>query len=106
MALAWLVWVMMFYGRPLVQSGLVAFDVMGEHRVEATVTVVRKEPDVMASCLLRAFAADHTIVGELNFTVGRSQPEELTLTRTIRTEREATSVSMEGCRADGRSRRR
>ena len=104
--LAWLTWVIAFHGRPLAQSDLVSFQVNDEHSAQATVTVVRRTDDVAASCLLRATAADHSIVGELNFTVDAARPETATLTRSIRTEREATSVSLVGCVADGQSQRR
>lgn len=105
-ALVWLVWVMAFHGRPLVQSQVISFDVTGQHAAEATMTVVRRNHDVEASCLLRAQAADHSIVGELSFTVGRSEPSTTTLTRSVRTEREATSVSLVGCVAEGQRQRR
>jgi hypothetical protein len=105
-ALAWLVWVMLSYGRPMARSELVSFTVAGEHAAEATLSVVRRDQEVRASCLLRAQAADHSIVGELNFTVGPAEPETTTLTKSMRTEREATSVSLVGCVADGQSQRR
>ena len=105
-ALGWLLWVMLFHGRPLATSELVTFEVAGEHSAEATMTVVRRSADVEASCLLRAQAADHSIVGELNFEVDSSRPTSTTLTRTVRTEREATSVILVGCIADGQIRRR
>ena len=105
-ALGWLVWVMLSQGRPLVRSDLVSFTVTSEHAAEATVAVVRRNADVEASCLLRAQATDHSIVGELNFEVGPAQPTTSALTRSIRTEREATAVSLVGCVAEGQSRPR
>ena len=105
-ALSWLVWVMLFHGRPLAQSELVAFDVDTEHSAVATVTVVRRTDSVEATCLLRATAEDHSIVGELNFAVGPGEQETATLTRKVRTEREATTVELLGCLAEGQSRRR
>jgi hypothetical protein len=105
-AVAWLAWVIAFHGRPLVRSDLVSFDVRGEHAAAATFTVVRRSEDVEASCLLRATAADHSIVGELNFTVDAGSPETSTLTREVRTERAATSVALLGCVAEGQNQRR
>ena len=62
------------------------------------------DDDVEATCRLRAFAEDHTTVGELAFTpdpdAGRRQVVE------IRTERRATSVESLGCTADGQKRPR
>ena len=105
-ALAWLVWTILFHGRPLAQSELVSFEVNDKHSAVATLTVVRRTENVEASCLLRATAADHSIVGELNFTVASAEEATVTLTKKIRTEREATSVDLLGCVADEQSRRR
>jgi hypothetical protein len=105
-ALSWLAWVMLSHGRPLVQSDLVGFERVDEHGVSATFTVVRRDEDVAASCLLRAVAADHAIVGELDVAVGPGGAATQTLERTVRTERAATSVDVVGCTADGQSRRR
>ncbi len=104
--LSWLVWVMLVHGRPLAQSNLVSFEPTGPHAVDARFSVVRRSSDVEASCLLRAFAEDHTVVGELEVPVGADHDSTATLQRTIRTEREATSVEMVGCTAEGQARRR
>jgi hypothetical protein len=104
--LGWVLWAGLFHGRPLAKSDLVSFDNATEHSISATVTVVRRNEDVQASCLLRAFAEDHSVVGELNYTVDTSEPATTTLTRQIRTEREATAVESIGCLADGQAKRR
>ena len=104
--LGWLAWVMLDQGDPAVTSDIVSFDVVDQHTSTATFTVVRRTVDVEASCLLRAQAPDHSVVGELNLTVGPGGPERATLTEAIRTEREATSVSVVGCRAEGQTQRR
>lgn len=104
--LSWLAWVMLELGRPAAQSSLVSWEPLGEHSAQARFTVVRSNPDVEASCLLRALAADHTIVGELNVAIGPDKPEVTTLRRTIRTEREATAVEVVGCVTDEQRRRR
>jgi hypothetical protein len=104
--LAWLVWAMLVHGRPLAQSDINGFETVDQHRTTASFTVVRRDADVVASCLLRAFAADHSIVGELDVTVGPGGDTRQTLERSIRTEREATSVEVMGCTADGQSQRR
>ena len=77
--LAWLVWVVLFHGRPQVTSQMVGFDVDGQHAAVARFTVVRRDADVTASCLLRASADDHSVVGELTVPVtGRAdQPQRL-----------------------------
>jgi Domain of unknown function (DUF4307) len=104
-AAAWLVWVMAFHTRPEVTSQMVTFDVRGEHGATATFTVVRRAADVHASCLLRAVAADHAVVGELAVPVDSGPPTQR-VRSTIRTERAATSVELLGCNTPGRPGRR
>lgn len=106
LSLGWLGWVMLVHGRPLVTSDLRSFDVVDQHTATATFTVVRRTPAVEASCLLRAQAADHSVVGELHLDVGPGGAEVSTFTESVRTEREATSVSVVGCRAEGQNQRR
>ena len=72
--LGWLLWAMLFHGRPLAQSDMVRFEVAGQHAAEATFTVVRRTSDVEASCLLRATAADHSSVGEFQGLFGAGSP--------------------------------
>ena len=98
--IAWLVWVVLFHGRPEVTSQMIGFDVRGQHATTATFTVARSGRDVQASCLLRAFADDHAGVGERTVPVG-SGPAERRLRATVRTERKATTVDLVGCTARG-----
>ena len=104
--LAWLVWVMLVHGRPAVQSETTGYETVDQHTVTARFTVVRRDEDVEADCLVRAYADDHSIVGELNVTVGPGEPAVQTLEETVRTERAATSVEVVGCTAEGQRRRR
>jgi hypothetical protein len=80
----------------------VGYDVVDEHEVTATVRIDLADDDVVATCLLRAFAEDHTVVGELSFTPSGSGRTE----QTVRTERRATSVELVGCTAPGQNRPR
>jgi hypothetical protein len=105
-ALSWLAWVILEQGRPEVQSALVSFEARTEHAAVATFSVVRRSAEVEASCLLQARAADHTVVGELNVTVGPGAPTTSTETQTVRTERRATTVDVLGCTAPGQNERR
>jgi hypothetical protein len=50
------------------------------------------------NCLVRAYAEDHTTVGELTFV-----PKDGDNDVTNRTERMATSVESVGCTADGQN---
>jgi hypothetical protein len=97
---------MLHYGDPEVTSDIVSFEVLDDHSAAATFTVTRRTADVEASCLLRAQASDHSTVGELNVKVGPGGARTQTLTETVRTEREATTVDVVGCLAEGQNRRR
>ena len=103
--LTWVVWVAVLHGRPAVTSTLVAFDVQDEHAASATYTVARRDAGVAASCLLRAYADDHNVVGELRVPVD-SGPATGTVQSTLRTERRATSVELVGCSAPDQARQR
>ena len=105
LGLVWLLWATLFHARPLVSSKLVGFEVAGEHLATARFTVVRRETDVPASCLLRAYAEDHSVVGERTVAVA-SGDRIRTLDRGVRTERRATAVELVGCTAPGQAQRR
>jgi hypothetical protein len=102
--LGWLGWAIYAHSTPKVTSELESFSVDDDHTVTAVVVVSLDDADVQASCTLRAYAVDHTTVGEVTFTPdpgrGRRQVE------TIRTERRATSVDNVGCTAPGQDRPR
>ena len=104
--LSWLGWAMLEQGRPDVQSAMIGFEADTPHAAVATFDVVRRSADIEATCLLRASAADHAIVGEANVVVGPGGEERQRLTETVRTERQATSVEMVGCVTDEQRRRR
>jgi hypothetical protein len=105
-SLAWVAWAALSHSDPEVTSEIVSWEVVDDHTATATFQVARSTSEVEASCLLRAQARDHTIVGELNVTVGPGGEATQTLTESLRTERLATSVDMLGCVAEGQSRRR
>jgi len=97
--LAWLAWTVYEHSTPEVTSELETFSIVDDHSATAVLLVSLDDADVRASCTLRAYAEDHTTVGELTFTPdpskGRRQVE------TVRTERRATSVESIGCTAPG-----
>jgi len=96
--LGWLGWTAISHGDPDATSDLVSFTIDDEHQVTARVAVSIDGEDVVASCLLRAIAEDHTVVGELRFEVTAADVEDSNvLERVIRTERRATSVDPVGC---------
>ena len=98
--LGWLAWAAWFHATPAVDSELVTWDVVDAHEATATVAVTLDD-GVAASCLVRAVAEDHMTVGELAF-----HPVEGRYDVSVRTEREATSVTLVGCTAEGQPRPR
>jgi hypothetical protein len=100
-SLSWLVWTAWFHSTPAVSSELISFEVTDDHEMQARLDVTLGEDDVEASCRLRAFAEDHTTVGELEFSPAQGFNEVV-----IRTERRATTVEKLGCTAPGQPRPR
>ena len=98
--LGWLGWTVWFHTNPGVTSSLVSFEVTSDHETQARLDV-RLGDDGDATCRLRAFAEDHTPVGELAFTPVGGSNEVV-----IRTERRATTVEKLGCTTEGQPRPR
>jgi Domain of unknown function (DUF4307) len=96
--LGWLAWATWFHATPAVESDLVTWEVVGDHETTVTVQVALEE-GVSASCVVTAVAEDHTTVGEVAF-----EPVDGSNDVSVRTERRATSVSLEGCTAPGQPR--
>ena len=99
--LSWLAWTAWFHSTPAVTSEIVTYDVTSDHEVRARVNVRLGDDDVEASCRVRAYAEDHSTVGEVAFT-----PVDGTNEVVIRTERRATAVEKLGCTAAGQPRPR
>ena len=89
--LGWVAWVAWVHGTPAAESELVGFEVQSDSSAVAHIDV-QLEDDVSASCRVRAFAEDHTTVGEVSFT-----PEQGRNDIVVRTERRATSIDLVGC---------
>ena len=98
--LTWLAWTAWFHSTPEVSSELISFDVTSDHEASATLQVELQD-GVTASCRVRAYAEDHTSVGELAFT-----PVDGDNLVVVRTERRATSLEKIGCTAPGQPRPR
>lgn len=94
----WLVWAVWVHATPQVSSKLTRWQVVDQHTASATVDVRLESGARDARCLLRAYAEDHTVVGDAAFT-----PTDGTNEVTVRTERRATSVESIGCTADGQN---
>jgi len=104
--LGWLTWATAFHGAPPAESDMVGYQVLDGRTAEARIAVPRRDADVEASCLVRAQADDHTVVGETRFTVGPGGEPQGVYVVTVRTERPATAVELMGCVADGQLQRR
>ncbi len=102
--LGWLGWTAIVHSTPEVESELVTFDIVDDHTATALISVNRRDDDVEATCLVRAFAEDHSVVGEESWTPEDEGESESDVT--IRTEREATSVELVGCTTEDQSRPR
>ena len=99
-SLGWLGWVIWDQSTPEVRSTLRTWHVVDDHTAIATIGVRLRTADVQATCLLRAFADDHSTVGETNVSVPTGR-ETRTVEGTVRTERRATSIELVGCTAEG-----
>ena len=87
----WLLWATWSHATPDVVSELLGFAVVDDYSASAVVSVALGE-GVEARCVVRALAEDHTTVGELTFA-----PRDGRNDVSIRTERRATSVTLDGC---------
>ena len=90
-ALGWLAWTAWYHATPDAESELVSYDVVDDHEARARLQVTLAD-GVAATCRLRAFAEDRTVVGELAFT-----PVDGVNDVVVRTERLADSVEKVGC---------
>ena len=94
--LAWAVWAGWAQGREPLEADVSSYRVVSTHEIQVQLTAHFRDDGVQGSCLVRATAADHTVVGELNVTAdelrgdsGRWMP--------IRTERRATTATVVRC---------
>lgn len=67
--LGWLGWVAWFHSDPPIEAEVVSFNIVDDQRVDVRLATRFRDVDVDGSCLLRATALDHTVVGERNVTV-------------------------------------
>ena len=97
-ALGWLAWATWINANPAIAAQVISFDVRDTHRVETTVQVQVRDAYVTGSCLLRATAVDHSIVGELSMPIERGAARQQSVA--VRTERRATTVEVLRCTGD------
>lgn len=97
--LGWVGWAAWFHSNQPIRGRIVSFESVSPHEVRARLDVDVAAPDTAGTCLLRATAADHSIVGERNVRVEEIDPGTDPWI-SIRTEREATTVELVRCSAD------
>lgn len=92
LGLAWLGWTAWHHTATGIRGGLVAFTIDGERQTTARFQT-RVAEGVEGTCLLRAMAVDHFVVGEVTARVTRSGTQSVP----IRTERRASAVELVSC---------
>jgi hypothetical protein len=100
----WLGWATLDQANPDVASGDLTFSIVDDGTALARFTVDLSDDDVEATCTLKAYAEDHSLVGSASFrpVTGPGDVVE----HSVRTERRATSVELVGCTAPGQNRPR
>ncbi len=102
-SVGWLGWTIWEQSSPPVASGELTFTIVDDNTASARF-IVELEDDVEATCTVRAYAEDHTLVGTVSFV-----PEPTAsgrVTQEISTDRRATAVELLGCTAPGQPRPR
>jgi hypothetical protein len=95
--LAWAIWAGQASDDRTIDATVTSYRVVDSHQVQVRISAHFEDASTKGTCLVRATAADHTIVGELNITA-----DELRAARDswipIRTERRATTAELVRCR--------
>lgn len=107
MFLGWLLWAAWFQSNPSISSELISWEIRDDHTALATLHIARSSEDVTGVCVIRALAADHSVVGELQVDVPGADGDTVgTVQLQIRTERRASAVEKVGCTTEGQPRPR
>ncbi|MBS43410.1 MAG: hypothetical protein CMH83_09660 [Nocardioides sp.] len=101
---AWVGWTAWEQSRPLVSSAEPTYVAFTDNAAEVEFAVRLREPDVEATCQLRAYAEDHVLVGQLSFVPEIDDAGFVTVS--VATDRRATAVEVVGCTAPGQPRPR
>jgi hypothetical protein len=94
--LGWAVWAALDTGSSALDASVTSYDVVSTHEVRVKVSIQPRDASVDGTCLLRATAEDHTIVGELNLTADELRKATGSWIP-IRTERRATTAALVRC---------
>jgi hypothetical protein len=90
------VWAALGTGSSGLDADVTSYDVVSAHEVRVKVAVHSRDPGTDGTCLLRATAEDHTVVGELNLTADDLREASGTWIP-MRTERRATTAALVRC---------
>jgi hypothetical protein len=94
LGVGWLVWLRV--STPMTAE-LTAYTVRSAHRIDVTVRIDRSGA-FAGSCSVRALADDHSVVGRDTIMVESGGPRTVTVSRTVRTDRPATTAEVGSCR--------
>jgi hypothetical protein len=94
--LGWVIWAAWLHANPEIDAAVASFDISSDHAVQVQIDAQIRDDRVRGTCLLRASASDHTVVGELVVTVGQLRAQQGRFF-TVRTERLATTVELVSC---------
>jgi hypothetical protein len=94
--LAWVAWAAWFHSDPAIDASIVSYDVVGTHEMRVKVDAHFRDAEADGTCLVRAIAADHTVVGELNLSASDLREGKGSWIP-IRTERRATAAELVDC---------
>lgn len=92
----WALWAAWLSSDRAIEATLTHYDVVSTHEIRVKVSAHFRDADVDGSCLLRATAEDHTIVGEVNLTADELREAQGSWIP-IRTERRATTAAVIRC---------
>ena len=94
--LAWAIWAASSQHTDPIEADVTAYHVVSSHEVQVKVDARIHGAGTRGTCLVRATAEDHTVVGELSLTT-----DQLRASRgdwiPVRTERRATTADVEHC---------
>lgn len=97
-AIVWLITTALRQATPPVAAEVISFDIVSAREAQFTMTVQRTDPSREVTCVLIAEAPNHERVGELlDLRVPPTEQTLVSVSGTIPTFREATSVSTSGC---------
>jgi hypothetical protein len=94
--LAWAIWAALAQDDESVDAEVTAYHVVSSHEVQVKVDAHLKDAGAHVTCLVRATAEDHTVVGELNLTADEIRASAGSWIA-VRTERRATTAELVDC---------